>query len=99
MAGDVDRDPNSWISKLYKTMKPEDTVSSGEPFNGSLPEGLESPILDENWGLGQDLDQPQAGVFKIFKIASMFFFFFFFFLSFDTFYALRDLTFLFTYKL
>ena len=61
MAGNVDRDPDSWISKLYKTMKPEDPVS-GDPFNGSLPEGLESPILDENWGLQQDLDQPQTGL-------------------------------------
>ena len=71
--GNADKDPDSWISKLYKTMSGESDqhqvdpsrfydLDQGQQF-GAV-EGLESPILDESWIVSDpSIDE---GIYKLF---------------------------------
>ena len=55
IAGNVDRDPESWLNKLYQTMSSSSSTDQDELVDTSQ-EGLESPILDENWGLQEQTE-------------------------------------------
>ena len=55
-SGGVDDDEHSWISTIYNEFNGNNgSENTDEDFNEI--EGLEPPMLDETWGLKDDLDE------------------------------------------